>query len=140
MKTLARTLRRTAKALLLTVALAALALWSSTRHQTRYVTFAWHTLQPNAADDCELTIGGGKGRIFLQWQQLHYKVQKHRDYVASQPRLSCDFLADEFTWDDHDFFHKFGPIHWWADDGTWSRTPAKWRSLNTPYWLIISLS
>jgi hypothetical protein len=140
MKTLARALLRTTQALLLTIALAALVLWSSTRSSSRYARLSWHTVHPDGDENSELTVGGGVGRIFLERVQLHYKRRKSPGHDIPEPQLQWEFRSDEFTSDDRAFFHAFGPVHWWAEDELWSHTPKKWRSLNAPYWLVISLS
>jgi hypothetical protein len=144
MRKLVRGLIWTMKAALLAVALAALVLWSLTRdreHRQRSLNLSWYTVQPDRTDDFDLAVGGGSGRIFINWERRRHLGERGVRYgrwlVDSKPRR-FQWRLDLQAWEDGHDYSSWGPIHWWAGEGPWSGIPRRWLYGNAPYWLVIS--
>jgi hypothetical protein len=139
MTTLTRTTLRLAKALLLIVALAALALWPASCGQpTHYLRAVRYRVEPQRVDEQTLYAGVSAGQMVLMSERHQYRgpyLDEVREHVAEVGTGWRSSRVPPSALLDHEVTTLRKPIRWWAYDGS-GDVAAHIRRLIVPCWLL----
>jgi hypothetical protein len=89
-----------------------------------------------------MEIGGGPGRVFVDWHKYRYSGKRGRhqaEISGSGWHWKTD--SNRYVWDDRDFFSSCGPVHWHFEEyQSMSFGAVEWRYVNAPYWFVFLAS
>src|SRR5437868_6467106 len=96
------------KGLLLIIALGTVALWAVNRSGAHWINLSRFTVYPEGSGEVQMEIGGGEGRVFVDWHRYRRSGNRGRHHAeAAGSGWHWETDSNTFAWDDRDFFSSY---------------------------------